>query len=67
MKAESARQVGHPHIQAGNPASDLPASSAGAVAQSKRKQNHTGQGEQNNNQQSKNNDRHRRRKVRRKN
>jgi hypothetical protein len=44
----------------------LPASSAGAVTQSKRKQNNPGQGEQNKKQQRKNNDRHGRRKIRRK-
>jgi hypothetical protein len=37
---ENGREAGHPDIQIGNPASALPSSSAGAVAQSKGKQNH---------------------------
>jgi hypothetical protein len=56
---ENGRQTGHPYIQAGNPSSALPASSAGAVAQSNRKQNNTGHGEENKKQQCKKNDRHR--------
>jgi hypothetical protein len=37
----------------------LPSSSAGAVAQSKGKQNHAGKGQENEKQQAKKNDRHR--------
>jgi hypothetical protein len=55
---KNGREAGHPYIQAGNPPSALPSSSAGAVAQSKRKQNNTGRGEENKNQQCKKNDRH---------
>jgi len=55
---ENGREAGHPDIQAGNPASALPSSSAGAVAQSKGKQNHAGHGEKNKKQQCGKDDRH---------
>ena len=55
---ENGRETGHPDIQAGNPASALPSSSAGAVAQSKGKQNHTAHGEENKKQQCGKDDRH---------
>ena len=55
---ENNRQAGHPDIQAGNPASALPSSSAGAVAQSKGKQNNTAHGEENKKQQCGKDDRH---------
>ena len=55
---ENGRETGHPDIQAGNPASALPSSSAGAVAQSKGKQNHAAHGEENKKQQCNKDDRH---------
>jgi len=56
---ENSGEAGHPHIQAGNPVACLSSSGAGAVTQSKRKQNHASKGEKNKKQQRKNNNRHR--------
>lgn len=52
------REAGKPDIEAGNPAAALPASSAGAVAQSKGKQDNAGEREKNKKQQRKNDDWH---------
>src|SRR5262249_46582034 len=61
---ENSRQTGHPHIEAGDPPSCLPARSARAVAQSKREQNHADQGEHNKKQQRNEDNGHGRPKVR---
>jgi len=58
-KKKSSRETGRPHIHGGDPTPALPTSGAGAIAQSKGKQNHAGKGEENKKQQSKKNDRHR--------
>jgi len=52
------REAGKPDIEAGNPAAALPASGAGAVAQSKGKQDNAAEREKNKNQQRKNDDWH---------
>lgn len=43
-KKESGGETGRPHIHGNDPAPALSSSRAGAVAQSKREQNHTGKG-----------------------
>jgi hypothetical protein len=55
---EKRREAGHPYIQAGDPVSALPSSNAGAVAQSKGKQNNTADSEENKEQQGNKDDRH---------
>jgi hypothetical protein len=57
-KKESSGETGRPHIRGGDPTPALSSSSAGAVAQSKGKQNHTTESEENKKQQSEKNDRH---------
>src|SRR5947207_13871670 len=58
-KKENGGETGHPYIHGGDPTPTLPASGAGAIAQSKGKQNHAGKGEENKKQQREKNDRHR--------
>jgi hypothetical protein len=55
---ENGGETGHPHIHGGDPTPALPTSRSGAVAQSKREQNHAGKGEENKKQQSEKDDRH---------
>ena len=50
-KKENGGETGHPHIHGGDPTPALPTSRSGAVAQSKREQNHAGKGEENKKQQ----------------
>ena len=57
-KKENGGETGHPHIHGGDPTPALPPSGAGAVAQSKREQNHAGKGEENKKQQREKDDRH---------
>ena len=58
-KKESSGETGRPQIHRGDPAPSLPSSGAGAVAQSKRKQNDAAESEDNKKQQCKKDDRHR--------
>ena len=57
-KKESGGETGHPHIHGSGPAPALSSSRSGAVAQSKREQNHAGKGEQNKKEQREKDDRH---------
>jgi hypothetical protein len=57
-KKENGGETGHPHIHGGDPTPALPTSRSGAVAQSKREQNHAGKGEENKKQQREKDDRH---------
>ena len=55
---EDSREAGHPEIYAGNPASAMAASSAGAVTQNKGKQNNASSREENKKEQCNKDDRH---------
>ncbi len=57
-KKENGGETGRPHIYGGDPAPALSSSGAGAVAQSKGKENHAAESEKNKKQQSKKDDRH---------
>ena len=57
-KKESGGETGHPYIHGGDPASALSSSRSGAVAQSKREQNNTGESEENKKQQGEKDYRH---------
>ena len=50
-KKQNGGETGHPHIHGGDPTPALPTSRSGAVAQSKREQNHAGKSEENKKQQ----------------
>src|SRR6476660_5913959 len=57
-KKENGGETGQPHIHGGDPTPALPTSRSGAVAQSKREQNHAGKGEQNKKEQREKDDQH---------
>jgi hypothetical protein len=57
-KKESGGETGRPHIHGGDPTAALSSSGAGAVAQSKGKQNHAAESEENKKQQSNKDYRH---------
>jgi len=57
-KKESGGETGRPHIHSSDPAPALSSSGAGAVAQSKREQNHAGESKENKKQQGEKDDRH---------